>query len=85
MDDTLLADGFEEAFVGYFQRCSKPLVACYDYGKCIEILVRRDGMSVDEAVEYLEYNAVGAWVGDGTPAYLHLCSLEEFNAQADYQ
>ena len=27
-------------------------------------------MSHDEAVEYLEYNVVGAWVGTGTPAFL---------------
>jgi len=31
MDETLLADGFEEAFIGYFQRCGKPPVACYNY------------------------------------------------------
>jgi hypothetical protein len=37
--------------------------------KCIEILMR-DGSDREEAEEYFECNAAGAWVGDGTPGFL---------------
>ena len=43
----------------------------YDYAKCCEILVSRDGMSDDEAVEWMEFNVVGAYAGDRTPWFLH--------------
>jgi len=68
-DPTLLADGFEDAFIGYFWRCGKPVVACYDYEKCVRILIKRDKMTDEGAREFLEYNTVGAWVGEGTPAF----------------
>tara|TARA_Y100000034_G_scaffold121287_1_gene165317 strand:+ start:151 stop:435 length:285 start_codon:yes stop_codon:yes gene_type:complete len=71
MDETLLADGFEDAFIGFFQRCGKPKVASYDYEKCIKILMDRNGMEEDEADEYLQFNTVGAWVGEGTPAFIY--------------
>jgi hypothetical protein len=29
-----------------------------------------EGMTLDEAEEYFSFNVVGAWVGDGTPAFL---------------
>jgi DNA-binding beta-propeller fold protein YncE len=31
MDDTLLADGIEDAFIGFFQRVGKPRGIAYDY------------------------------------------------------
>lgn len=63
----LLADGFEDAFIGYTQRISEEPVACYDYEKMVDILTHRDGMSYEEAVEYIEFNVAGAWVGNTTP------------------
>jgi hypothetical protein len=63
----LLADGFEDAFIGFSQRISEPALACYDYEKMVDVLVHRDGMSYEEAVEYIEFNVAGAWVGENTP------------------
>ena len=39
MDQTLLADGFEDAFIGYVERCSQPPIAIYDREKAIDVLV----------------------------------------------
>jgi len=36
----------------------------------VRICMWRDGMSDDEAVEYIEYNCIGAWVGEQTPYIL---------------
>ena len=52
----LLADGFEDAIVGVCERFGALPVVAYDRGKCIEILVERDGMDYEEAVEYFEFN-----------------------------
>ena len=42
----------------------------YDRDKCIEILVERDGMEYEEAIEYFEFNVVAAWSGEGTPVFI---------------
>lgn len=69
-EEILMADGFDEALIGYAQRCGQPALAVYDRNKCIDVLVNRDGMSYEEAEEFF----VGAWVGERTP--LFLCRLE---------
>lgn len=62
----LLLDGFDGAFIGWTNRINEPDVACYDYNKMVTILTEQ-GMDYEEAVEYLDYNVLGAWVGDNTP------------------
>lgn len=69
-EEMLMADGFDEALIGYAQRCGQPALAVYDRNKCIDIMVERDGMSYEEAEEFFEFNVVGAWVGDRTPLFL---------------
>ena len=41
--------------------------AVYDWGKCIEILMVRDGMSHEDAIEYFAVNTAGAYLGPQTP------------------
>jgi hypothetical protein len=65
----LEADGFEEAIIGVVRRCGQPDIIAYSYEAAVEVLVE-GGASWEEAVEYLEYNAVGAWVGEETPAWV---------------
>ena len=67
--DVIVADGFEDALIGVGQQFNKAM-AVYDRQKCIEILIERDGMSDEEAVEYFEFNVIGAWVGEQTPMFL---------------
>lgn len=69
-EEVLLAEGFEEAFVGILHRCSQPPIAIFDYSKALDVLMKRDGCTREEAVEHLDFNAVGAWVGDRTPGWL---------------
>jgi hypothetical protein len=40
----------------------------YDKDKIIEILMR--DMSEEEAIEYFEYNILGAWMGAYTPCFV---------------
>ena len=72
--ETLLADGFEEALIGYGTRFSYG-VAVYSTSKCLDILMERDGMTYEEAMEYFTFNVTGAYVGENTPVFLE--DLEE--------
>jgi len=78
--DVLLADGFDAAFVGIGRRSSRPDVAVYDVAKMVEVLTVRDGMTFEDAVEHLEFNVFGAWVGERTPIYLERATVEAIRA-----
>jgi hypothetical protein len=70
----LLADGYEAALIGYVERFGQPPLALYDRRKCIEILMKRDGMTDEEANEFFEFNTIGAWMGESTPAFATILS-----------
>jgi hypothetical protein len=68
-DDTfIIADGFDDAIIGVDDNNLKIV---YDIDEVINILIR-EGMSVDEAIEYYEYNIAGAYVGENTPSFIRL-------------
>ena len=78
----MLADGFEDAFLGVGRRCGQPDLAVYSIQKSVEILVAQ-GMTEDEAQEYLEFNTIGAWVGELTPMWIDAITLERAVEQAE--
>lgn len=63
-------DGYEDCVVGIMERAGQEPVLCYDRGKVLDKMVTRDGMTYTEALEYYEFNQLGAWVGDRTPCFL---------------
>ena len=65
------ADGLEDAIIGIGSRINMPDVLVYSYNKCLKIFMERDGMTREEAVEWMEFNVVGAWVGETTPIFVH--------------
>lgn len=65
--EILIADGLEEAFMGVATQFYTP-IAIFDEEKCIDILVNQ-GMNTEEAIEYYEFNILGAYVGVNTPAF----------------
>lgn len=67
--NAMVADGFEEAYLGYTVGLGMS-VAVYDYKECVNVLVRRDGMTEEEAIEYLDHNTVYAYVGECTPLFI---------------
>jgi hypothetical protein len=72
--DLLKADGLDDAIIGVVQRMGIQAI-CYDEDKVIEILMERDGMTYEEAIEYFDFNIAGAWVGDSTPFFLQKMDL----------
>ena len=60
---------FDEALIGYAERCGM-LVAAYSRQKCIEVLVKHDEMTYEDAEEHFEFNILGSWVGEHTPIFI---------------
>ncbi len=75
-EECLTADGFDAALVGCTYGAN--VVAVYDINKMIEILIE-EGMEYDDAVEHLDYNIVGAYVGEKTPQYINFVTQEVYN------
>jgi hypothetical protein len=69
MEGVLLADGLEDAFIGVSCGFGSNK-AVYDWGKCIEIFMQRDDMSQEEAIEHMDFNVTGAYVGEQTPEFI---------------
>jgi len=70
-DIVVFPTGFEDCIVGVAEKFGGPPVAVLDLEKMLEKL-EQDGMSHDEALEYFEFNILGAYVGEQTPVYMHI-------------
>lgn len=80
--EAMLFDGLEDALVGTCDRIGQPTLAAYDYDKCIEILAKDMTDSDDDdpytmAVEYFDFNVIGAYIGESTPVFIRLHEPEE--------
>jgi hypothetical protein len=72
IESALIFEGFDDAIIGFSERYGRSPVVAYDRDKCIDIFVERDGMTYEEAEEYLDVNYLGAWEGEKTPEFITL-------------
>jgi hypothetical protein len=70
-EDVLFADGLDKAIIGFEPNLWKVV---YSRNRVIDILYKRDGMGLEEAFEFAEYNIFGAMVGEKTPLW-----VEDYN------
>ena len=68
-EGAMFADGYDDCLIGYVERFGAPPLALYDREKVIHKLMKRDGMDYDTAQEFFDFNIIGAWVGENTPAF----------------
>lgn len=68
--DALVCDGFDDAIIGIAERINLGPVVAYSVEKIISIMIDRDGMTYEEALEFYEYNILGAWFGEFTPIFI---------------
>jgi hypothetical protein len=68
--EAILWDGFEGAVIGFGERCGLGPVAVYSWDRMVQIL--SDEMDEEEAAEYINYNILGAYVGEYTPIIMTL-------------
>ena len=66
----LFADGFDDAIVGVSHQFNSISIA-YDKNKCIDILMDKDKMTIDDAEEYFSFNIIGSYVGEHTPSFIY--------------
>lgn len=69
-EEALTLDGLIEAYLGPVRRKGSPTVALYSRERIIKILMDRDGMDYEGAVEFYDYNIADAYVGPNTPAFV---------------
>ena len=82
-DGLLLADGLEHAFIGLVMRFNVlDPIACYDYDEVIAGYIR-EGMTEEEAVEFFEFNVIGAWAGERTPCFIRRMPLSQAIEEAE--
>jgi len=65
-DNALTADGFDNAVIGL----SYDGLFVYDIDDCVSILVE-DGMSLLEAEDYMDFNVLNCYMGEGTPLFIY--------------
>jgi hypothetical protein len=70
----LTVDGYDNAVIGHEPNRD---VFIYDRQKMVEVAVNEMGMTEEDAVEYLEFNVWGAYVGEHTPIYINTGTLTE--------
>ena len=73
-DKILLADGFDDAFIGLGENANGNPVAVYSVEKCLEILEEQFNDQDDpegDAIDYFEFNVRGSYVGEFTPMFIH--------------
>jgi hypothetical protein len=67
-ESVVFADGLEKAFIGIGYQFNDP-IAIYSKSKTIQCFIK-EGMDEEQALEYFDYNVVGAYVGEATPIFL---------------
>lgn len=71
-EEFLQADGFDDAIIGVmYDKIKSLFILVYSRTKCIETLVKRDGMSYEEAAEYFDFNVDGAYMGEKTSIFVN--------------
>ena len=75
--DAMLADGLDGAIIGYGHQFTNAPVAIYDYDKCIEIFMKDNDWDYEDAMEWMQFNVVGAYVGPGTPIFMTVFTNED--------
>lgn len=65
----MLAHGLDEALIGVGRRCGQPDIAVYSYQRAV-VAMMKQGMTQDEAEEFLEFNTLGSWIGKRTPIFV---------------
>jgi hypothetical protein len=68
-EEFLKADGFDDAIIG-IEANSLRLV--YSVEAAVELLMNNEGMTYDDALDYLYFNTINAYVGDKTPIWVNI-------------
>ncbi len=75
-DEAMFADGYDDCLIGYVERIGMGPVPLYDRQRVIKKIID-GGSTEEEAEEFFQFNIIGAYVGDGTPAFATILTQGE--------
>ena len=67
----LTTDGFDEAIIGSIISFGRKEIVLYSTQKILDIMIERDDMTQEEALEFFDFNIIGSYNGEGMPAFLN--------------
>lgn len=70
IEEALVMTGYDDCVIGILERFGMEPIVVYDKEKVIEQLMEEGCDSYEGALEYYEFNQLGGWHGEKTPAYL---------------
>ena len=65
--EALYPTGLEDAVIGMDHNSNCIIL---DHEKCIEIFMQDDEMTREDAMEHMDFNVTGAYVGEYTPIFM---------------
>lgn len=69
-EGAIILTGLDDAIIGITEEFSSKVRILYSKNKIIDILMKRDEMSLEEALEYYDYNIFGLYGGEQNPIFL---------------
>jgi hypothetical protein len=69
-ENAVILNGFDEAILGMTYAFGKEPVVAYSINKILETLIK-DGMTLEDAQEYFEYNILNAYFAEHNPVFLN--------------
>jgi hypothetical protein len=78
----LKIDGFDDALIGRADVWVGNAIVdrlVYSADKIVATLMDKDGMDLAEAIEFVEFNIIGAYMGESTPVVVWDCTMEDID------
>jgi len=67
----VILTGFDDAIIGLTEEFGNGPRILYSREKILQILIERDRMEYDEAMEYYDFNILGLFAGEQNPIILY--------------
>jgi len=68
-NELIFADGFDDAIIGVAAGFDSARVV-YCYASMVEVMMNDKNMNYEDALDWIEYNTLGSYVGKNTPIYV---------------
>jgi hypothetical protein len=69
-EGAVILDGLDEAIIGVTEEFGNNPRILYSKDKILNILCERDGMDMEDAIEFYDYNILGLYAGEQNPIFL---------------
>ena len=82
----LTLEGYDSCISGYadvWHNNERISTVIYSGHELIDVMVHQDGMTPEEAMEYIAYNIEGAYVGSSTPIIMWDYNEDEHDGSLD--